>query len=470
MLRRPIIFVAFATVSGLCIILALVAVFRVQGVVARQYPLEETSTPATTQPVRNLAVYQPQVQPDLDDHSSASQEADFGIIPITTTWEILRNDTVSYTLYITGSETFTDQVSLSMDGLQAGLEVAFVPNPAPPNAPAAAFVSAGWVFPREYDLSLVGVGDVVSGSMLVPITHTVPITLSVLEITGTFTPTCSPTKTPTPTCTKTPTPTSTSTRTPTPTNVNDFMPLVLKQPTHTPTSTPTPTPTSTATPTRTPTTTSTATQTPTRTPTRTPTATPTTLPFGVYVLPNNSYFYTEWGSLYVTGEVMNNTDSTLRFVQITANLYDTGGNLVGTQYTYTDLEDVPAWDRTCFEIVFPTPPGNWAYYQFERTYWTDGQPLPDLTVLGDSGSYNPSNGDYTILGYVRNDSGTRVNYVIPVGTIYNTNGIVLGCNSTYVVGYNLDPGQESSFQMNYIWRDYAAVSDYRLQVDGEPAR
>ena len=116
----------------------------------------------------------------------------------------------------------------------------------------------------------------------------------------------------------------------------------------------------------------------------------------------------------------------------------------------------------------PKPTG-WSYYTFEApTYSTDGSLLPNLTVLNDSGSYNSTFGWYKIIGQVRNDHGTRVEYVSPVGTVYNASGVVVGCDFTYVNSTHLDPGQTSSFEMTFTGRDYVDVTSYRLQIDGDP--
>jgi hypothetical protein len=116
--------------------------------------------------------------------------------------------------------------------------------------------------------------------------------------------------------------------------------------------------------------------------------------------------------------------------------------------------------------LIPEPSG-WSYYEFEApTYDTDGQPLPNLTVFNDSGSYDPTFNWYKIIGQVRNDEVVLVTYVSPVGTIYTSSGTVVGCDFTYVNSTDLNPGQTSSFEMTFYTRDYSDVTSYRLQVDG----
>lgn len=205
------------------------------------------------------------------------------------------------------------------------------------------------------------------------------------------------------------------------------------------------------------------------TPTNTPTPTQTPLPSGVYVLPNYSFYQTSWGALHIVGEVMNNTSSHLTFVKISANLFSSEGELLDTDYTYAYLDDLPAGHKTCFDVLFLNPPSGWSYYEFEApTYWTDGNPLPNLTILNDSGSYDPTDSGYKIIGQVRNDHGSRVEYVNSVGTLYNSSGTVLGCGYTYVNSTHLNPGQVSAFKIDYYGRDYGDVDSYRLQVDGNP--
>ncbi len=204
---------------------------------------------------------------------------------------------------------------------------------------------------------------------------------------------------------------------------------------------------------------------PTPTPTQEPTQPP---PTGVQILPNHSYYVDSIDYLNVVGEIMNNTDDNLRYVKITANFFSASGQLLDTDFTYTWMDTLPARDKTCFDVSVPVPSG-WSYFQFEApTYWTDGQPLPILTVINDSGSYDPTFGWYEIIGQVRNDNGSRVEYVSPVGTIYNASGKVIGCDFTYVSSTDLNPGQISSFEMTFVGRDYTDVTSYRLQVDGNP--
>ena len=170
----------------------------------------------------------------------------------------------------------------------------------------------------------------------------------------------------------------------------------------------------------------------------------------------------------IVGEVQNNTADYLLFNKITANIFAGDGQLLDIAVSYSYLDNLPPGDKTCFDILVGDEPAGWSYYEFEVSYSTDGEPLPNLTVFNDSGSYDSSYGWYKIVGQVRNDHGSRVERVRPVGTVYNASETVVGCDSTYVSATHLDPGQTSSFELNFTVRDYADVVSYRVQVDGNP--
>lgn len=199
----------------------------------------------------------------------------------------------------------------------------------------------------------------------------------------------------------------------------------------------------------------------------TPTPTPTSRPERVYILPNHSYYVDSLDTFWIVGEVFNDSSNYLRSVWVTVNVFDSDGRLLDVDSSYTYLNNLPPDQRTCFRMMIDYEPAGWAYYEFEApVYKTDGRPLPDITFLNDSGTYNPINGQYKIVGQARNDHNSTINSVEVVGTVYNTAGIVTGCNYGIVSSVNLVPGQISSFEMIYPGRDYGDTVAYRLQADG----
>lgn len=249
---------------------------------------------------------------------------------------------------------------------------------------------------------------------------------------------------------------STPTATATPTGT----PVATTTPTATTESTATPTATATATATATPTATATATA------TNTPEPTATIDPAGVKTLANHSSYVDSVDYLHILGEVENNTDRHLRFIKVTANVFDRDDRLLAGGSAYIYLDSLAPGQKTCFDILLEEPPG-WSYYKLAPpSNWTDAMPLPKLTVLNPSGQFDPTTGGYEVTGQVRNDQDARFDYVSPIGTAYNASGRVVGCTITYIKSLHLDPNQTSSFEMLFIGGKSADITSYRVQVDG----
>jgi hypothetical protein len=128
--------------------------------------------------------------------------------------------------------------------------------------------------------------------------------------------------------------------------------------------------------------------------------------------------------------------------------------------------DLPAWEKGCFKITMGIPP-NWSYYQFDTPTYIFSSTSSGLTILGDSGSYNPSSKEYIINGQVRNNGILRSKNVGVSGTLYNASGVPVGCEHSTVNTTNIDPGQSSSFIINFLGRDYIDVTNYKLRVTGD---
>jgi hypothetical protein len=190
------------------------------------------------------------------------------------------------------------------------------------------------------------------------------------------------------------------------------------------------------------------------------------IPIGVQVLPV-SYNYTSHGSLYIIGEVLNNTNNPVTLVKVVVNLFDPDGNFKGTDYSYLWPLDLPALEKGCFKISIDNVPQNWAYYEFQDLTYNTSPTSPSLSIITHNGSLEPDN-SYKIIGQVKNNGNQRSNDVGVSGTLYNIPGVPVGCEYDYVESRDLNPGQVSSFQIDFIsyYRDYHDVNSYKLRVSG----
>ena len=187
---------------------------------------------------------------------------------------------------------------------------------------------------------------------------------------------------------------------------------------------------------------------------------------GVYLLDNFTSYVDSIDYLHIVGEIWNNTTNVIRFVRVSVNLFDSAGRLLDTDFTYTYISNFPGNVKTCFNLAMPAHP-DMAYYQFQSvTYMNDGSMPPSMTISNTSGALTPY-GDFQILGMVRNNTSAKIQFVQPVGTLYNNAGKVVDCGFTFVDGTDIESGQSSSFKMTFFIRaSYADVTNYRIQVDG----
>jgi hypothetical protein len=151
-------------------------------------------------------------------------------------------------------------------------------------------------------------------------------------------------------------------------------------------------------------------------------------------------------------------------VIVKVNFFDVDGHLVGTKNTYLWPLHLPALEQGCFSISTDVS-ANWNYYQFEGLTYGISDTSTGLTIFDDSGLYNSYNGEYRIIGQVRNDGNQNPTSVGLSGTLYNVAGVPVGCG--HVNNAGLDPGQASSFRIDFWDRNYNDVTYYRLQVAGD---
>jgi len=210
---------------------------------------------------------------------------------------------------------------------------------------------------------------------------------------------------------------------------------------------------------------------PTLTPTLTPT--PTSIPCqvsGPYL--NSSYYITPSGNLHIFGEVFS-ANCYITRIKITAKIHLRFG-YIGTASAHTYLDTLSPNTATCFHIFYVVgDPSDFSGYTFEPVeYVRTGAPwLPWWVTRDVNGTYNPTFGRYEIQGKARNPYGYRLENVKAVITLLRgQGGSVLGCDYTYTMPSNLNPGNVGSFQKTFYDRDYADVGAYQVQVEGNLAQ
>jgi len=187
----------------------------------------------------------------------------------------------------------------------------------------------------------------------------------------------------------------------------------------------------------------------------------------VRILSSNAFVpYSGSSSLYIVGEVRNDTGSSVDFVQISATLRDGSGTVVDSDYTYSDIDTLSPGMTSPFMVMFFDPPG-WATYDLQVT-WDTTTRQPYVLELLSSSSYFDSHDAYHVVGEIRNQYAEQRTFVKAYVTLYDAQGAVIGVDYAYTNPDALNPGQTASFDVEvYFWKykpDRSRVASHRLQV------
>ena len=237
-----------------------------------------------------------------------------------------------------------------------------------------------------------------------------------------------------------------------------------------PSATPVP-PTSTPTPTRTP-----ATATPTWTPTRTPTpfatATPTRTPIpppstSGFSTRRSSWYVSTTGTIWVVGEVANETNQSMSYVKVVADFYSASGQLLASDFGFATIDVLAPGGDSPYTILLLNPPPGITNVSVRVTDWFPSriQPARGLSATV-TNSYTNSIGTLHIVGTVRNDSTVAYDYVQPIVALYDGTGSMVRTDFTFTKPSTLQPGQSATFDLLVL--NPVPFATYRIWVDGLP--
>ncbi len=195
----------------------------------------------------------------------------------------------------------------------------------------------------------------------------------------------------------------------------------------------------------------------------------TSTPTGEVVVLKSSTFapYEGSKSLYIVGEVRNDTKLNVQFVQITATLYDASGEAVQAKYAYSRLDQLSPGDVSPFLIIFSNPV-EWNSYDLNVEWDATPRQRPPLKVLS-SELYFDDFGAAHVKGKARNPSGETRKYINAVVTLYGPDGEVIGVGSNYTAPNKLDPNQVAFFDVRVSFWKYKpdmSLVEHRVQVQG----
>lgn len=199
---------------------------------------------------------------------------------------------------------------------------------------------------------------------------------------------------------------------------------------------------------------------------RIPTASPTPSNKVVVVSSNAFVPYEGARSLYIVGEVRNETKSIAQLVKITAYLRDSSGQLVRGASAYSYISTLSPDMVSPFLITFSTPPA-WSTYELIVT-WDTTDRAPKALEIYNTESYFDSSDAFHVRGFVRNQYSELRMLVRIYLTMYDENDQVIGVDSVYTSPTFLKPGQEVLFDIDArYWKykpDRDKVARYSVQA------
>jgi hypothetical protein len=149
------------------------------------------------------------------------------------------------------------------------------------------------------------------------------------------------------------------------------------------------------------------------------------------------------GDLHVVGEVENGTSGSISDVKIVGTFYNSSDQVIAVSVVYALLDVVGAVEVAPFDLAVVDPPSEVDHYDLQVEYAvTDSDPLR-VAVLSHQGS--TSDGDYHVLGEVRNQNSFAVDSVRVIATFYNAQNEVIGAVLSYTALDALSQDQTTAF-------------------------
>jgi hypothetical protein len=204
---------------------------------------------------------------------------------------------------------------------------------------------------------------------------------------------------------------------------------------------------------------------PSPTPLPMPTPTPTVAPTKPEILSHSSYI-DSLGYFNVVGEVKNTLPSNIKYVKIVTTFYDAQKKVIGTSFTYTELDILKPNQKSPFELSSYPDKIDPASYKLKVSYSeTNEEPFAGLTILSHNANIDDL-GYHKIVGEVKNDGTKEATYVKVVCTYYSAGGEVIGTSFTYTDPEDIDTGDSAPFELSSYPRELRP-SSYDLQVQGK---
>ncbi|MGB8032679.1 MAG: FxLYD domain-containing protein [Nitrososphaeraceae archaeon] len=128
---------------------------------------------------------------------------------------------------------------------------------------------------------------------------------------------------------------------------------------------------------------------------------------------SSSSFKDDLGYYHVVGEVKNNsTTDSMNYVKVVSTFYDNAGKVVGTDFTYTNVDVLGSAEKSSFEIILNDAQQSQRVSSYKLSVSGDKtQALPASLKLSVGSSHLDDIGSYHIVGEVTNQGNEKATFV-----------------------------------------------------------
>lgn len=179
---------------------------------------------------------------------------------------------------------------------------------------------------------------------------------------------------------------------------------------------------------------------------------PTPLPSDALLLGlmSEASYIDAFNTLYVVGEVRNDSNMNVGEGSILVSFYDDAGNFISEARSQTTLDHLTPGQRSPFLLTLPRPPGM-SNYSIKAV----GRPVPlELTsqiAVVQRKAYQDDVGFYHVEGTIENVGTVPVNQAKVVVTLYGRDGGVINVGFDYPVPARLNSGDRAVFDVKFTY-------------------
>ncbi len=184
---------------------------------------------------------------------------------------------------------------------------------------------------------------------------------------------------------------------------------------------------------------------------------------------NVSLYRGPTGSLYVVGEILNESGIFFEDVQVSLSLVGAdGAELAHTQWP-AKRKLLPPGERSPFQLILDQPPASWADGRVRVEALPASTFLNRITsefeVTAVQASDAPAFGEYGLSGTLRN-TGADARFVEVTGVLYDAAGKILAVESGTVVQDTLASGAQAPFTLTFFGKAEGEVARHEIIVEG----